>query len=32
MCDGCFFWHSLGRLGTGFGQKYDGETLEKVEG
>jgi len=30
-CEECFKTHGI-RLGTGFGQKYSTETLEKVEG
>ncbi len=32
MCSGCWLVAGIGRLGTGYGQKYDGKTLEKVEG
>lgn len=32
MCHKCWATHGCGNLGTGHGQKYDGKTLEKLEG
>lgn len=32
MCDSCFTIHGIGVLGTGYGQKYDGKTLQKIGG
>jgi hypothetical protein len=32
MCDKCFPIHGIGRIGMGVGQKYDGQTKEKIGG
>jgi hypothetical protein len=32
MCDKCFLMNGEGRIGLGWGQKYDGDTLEKIGG
>lgn len=32
MCPECFALHGYGRIGLGWGQKYDGKSLEKVGG
>lgn len=32
FCPKCFNTVTFGRLGTGYGQKYDSKTLEKLEG
>ena len=32
MCDECFSRYGIQRLGTGWGQEYDGKTLEKLRG
>lgn len=32
MCGRCFVIHGLGRLGTGWGQMYDGKTLQRIGG
>lgn len=32
MCASCWRLHGVGKLGTGFGQKFDNNTGEKLEG
>ena len=32
MCPDCWTVHGVTKLGLGYGQKYHGETLEKIEG
>ena len=32
MCSDCWLKYSTGQLGTGYGQQYNGETLEKISG
>lgn len=31
-CEDCYSKYGLGKLGQGYGQKYDGKTLLKLEG
>lgn len=32
MCMYCFATHGCGRIGVGYGQKYDGQTFTKIGG